>query len=183
VIDLEVFMGDNKIYLDREGYQEYLRELEKIKKELQENSFNKSSSYVDAVGDGWHDNFAFEESKRKELGIIRKLEEKLIGLSRIVILEKEDSNENVNIGDLVKLKIHYDLDDVEENIFRLIGGTLPDISAEIIEITLNSPIGTAIFKKKIGEKTFYMQERKKIDIEIISKIKSIDIVEEKIKTK
>ena len=58
-----------------------------VKSSLNNNSKEKSQSYVDAVGDGWHDNFAFEEFKREEFKIMSKLKEKISGLSRIVMKE------------------------------------------------------------------------------------------------
>ena len=57
----------DKIYLDQEGYKNYLKEIEVIKEKIQKNSID-ISEYIgdDAYGDGWHDNFAYEQAIKKE---------------------------------------------------------------------------------------------------------------------
>ena len=63
----------SKIYLDKLGYENYLKSLEDIKKEIDENA-KLMSLYVndDAYGDGWHDNFAYEETMHKEAELFQK---------------------------------------------------------------------------------------------------------------
>ena len=61
---------DDKIYLDRAGYEQYLQEIEEIREKLNNNGKIKSEAYAGAVGDGWHDNFEFEDAKREEFKIM-----------------------------------------------------------------------------------------------------------------
>ena len=68
----------------------------------------------------------------------------------------------INIGDVLKLEIKYDFDDSEITIIRLTGKYLPDTNANIQEISLNSPIGRAIYMKNIYDKNiYYMINNKK----------------------
>ena len=63
----------SKIYLDRKGYENYLKSLEDIKKEIDDNA-KLMSLYAseDTYGDGWHDNFAYEEAMHKEQELFSK---------------------------------------------------------------------------------------------------------------
>lgn len=51
-----------EILVDSDGRCQYYEELEKLKNLSLINSSVGSESYTSSVGDGWHDNFAFEES-------------------------------------------------------------------------------------------------------------------------
>ena len=67
-------MKDEKIYLTKSGYEQFLSELQKLRDSLSNNGKGKSDAYVNAVGDGWHDNFEFEQAKREELRIIADID-------------------------------------------------------------------------------------------------------------
>ena len=45
-------------------------------------------------------------------------------------------------------------DDMEEMTFKLVGAS-GDFNAEIQEISINSPLGSAVYKKKIGDTCSY----------------------------
>ena len=50
---------------------------------------------------------------------------------------------------------------------------MPDTNANIQEISLNSPIGRAIYMKNIyDENIYYMINNKKIEIKVIEKLES-----------
>ena len=48
-----------EIFVDENGYNQFLEELEKLKQQSLLVSSTGSKAYQDAIGDGWHDNFAF----------------------------------------------------------------------------------------------------------------------------
>ena len=56
----------DKIYVSKEGLQEFLEELEKKRKFLEKNLQFQGEAIRNAPGDGWHDNFAFEEAIQEE---------------------------------------------------------------------------------------------------------------------
>ena len=70
-----------KIYLNHEGVAQFETILEKKKQELLLNSNASSQSIQNAVGDGWHDNFEPEESRRDEYKISHAIE-KLLKVSQ-----------------------------------------------------------------------------------------------------
>lgn len=162
---------EEKVYLDKAGYEQYLAEIEKLKEDLKQNSFNKSSAHESAVGDGWHDNYAFEEAKRQELMIIGSLEAKLKGLSRIVIIEKSGDEDLIDLGDVVTVKMTYAPDDSEDFTFKLVGSHAPAYDGEVREISVNSPLGKSVYQKRVGTNSEYEVNSKKIGISILDRQK------------
>ena len=83
---------------------------------------------------------------------------------------KEEPN-IINIGDTLKVKIIYSEDDIEEITIKLTGNFIPSTDSNIQEITLNSPLGQALYLKDINDKHInYTVNNNKIKIEIIEKI-------------
>ena len=133
-----------EILVDDEGRCQYYEELEKLKNLSLINSSVGSESYTSSVGDGWHDNFAFEESMRESVKI-------------------------ASIGDILTVLVIYDEDDKEEYTIKLTGKYLPNTDSLINEISLNSPIGRCIYLKNIYDDIYYYVNDKRIDIKVIKK--------------
>ena len=152
----------SKIYLDKVGYENYLKSLEDIKKEIDENA-KLMSLYVsdDAYGDGWHDNFAYEETMRKEAELFQKYNKKKSMLKDIVIIDKE-SNGTVSLNMKVEL-LFIDDEIVEEYIIT------GDINSNIDDnsITINSPLGSAIYGKRVGDRVTYKVGDNTYNVEIL----------------
>ena len=160
-----------KLYLDKEGYEQYLKEIDKLKKDLKRNSLNKSSAHQDAVGDGWHDNAEFEEAKRKELMIIASIEEKIKGLSRIVIIKKSKRKDVIDLGDVLTVKMFFSEDEIEDLTFKLVGFPTPKTDDLIKEVSVNSPLGKAVYQKKVGDNFKYEVRGNIITVSILEKHK------------
>ena len=170
-------MTKDKIYLTQEGYNQYVQEIDELHSKLSSSSRDKSDSYRSAVGDGWHDNFAFESAKREELTIIKQLEEKISGLGRIVIIDNELSENDldvVQIGDVIQLVVNTATGKSIEQIIKLIGSE--NIKADVYpkEISINSPLGNAIYGKQVGEEVSYKVNTKELSALIKSKINEKD---------
>lgn len=153
---------NNKIYLDEEGYKEYLKEIEDLKQEFNNKAKGGTEAAEAAVGDGWHDNFDFEEAKKFEYSLSYKLKEKIANLKNIVIL-KNKSNKCININDYISLTLIYDDDDQEKIIIKLIGAPNPNLNEEYQEITLNSPLGKELLNKDKNYKGSYFVNNKEIN--------------------
>lgn len=143
-------MREDKIYVDEAGYQAYLAEIEGLKEKLNQNNKNKASAYNSAVGDGWHDNFDFEEAKREELKIVGLIQKRLDDLKNVVILE-EVPESVIKIGDIVTVRLSM-TNEEEEFDFKLVG-SLNTKNED--EIAINSPMGRAVYKKSVGDKVSY----------------------------
>ena len=115
-----------EILVDENGYKQFFEELKRLEDLSRSNSALGSEVYKDAVGDGWHDNFAFEESMRESRAIAE--------------------------------------------VITLTGNYIPNTTNEINEISLNSPLGKALFKAKIGTSTSYFVGNSEIFITILEKL-------------
>lgn len=161
-----------EILVDENGYKQFFEELEKLQKLFANNATGGSEAYKDAVGDGWHDNFAFEDAMRQSRTIAVRIDNMLADKNRLKMVKKVKFNKNIiDVGDIVKLKISYSDSDVEELIVKLTGKYLHNQDVEIQEVSLNSPIGKAIYKKGINDDVFYDSHNGKIKIEIIEIVK------------
>lgn len=67
-------MLEDKIYLSKSGYNQYLEEINKLKEKLNQNNLSKRQAYEEAPGDGWHDNFTFEDIVRQEDNLLAQIE-------------------------------------------------------------------------------------------------------------
>ena len=166
---------DNKIYfVSQAGYDLFLEELDNLKSSLNRNGKEKSESFASAIGDGWHDNFAFEQSMIEDQNIATKINCLLAKKKFIKIIPIENSKkEFVNIGDILALEIKYEKDDIENLKVKLTGNYFSKTNVEngIQEITLNSPLGKALYKKNINDKNInYFVQNKKVEIKVIEKI-------------
>jgi len=137
----------DKIYLDQEGYENYLKELDEIREKIRKNN-SDISEYMsdDAYGDGWHDNFAYEQAIKKESSLLYELNKKKRGLAKIEIIERNSGSNKVEIGSVVTVKI-----DDEEETYKLSGNTVSNLDSGIFEITLNSKLGKSIYHKRVGD--------------------------------
>ena len=152
----------SKIYLDKVGYENYLKSLEDIKKEIDANAkLMRLYASDDAYGDGWQDNFAYEETMKREAELFQKYNKKKSMLKDIVIVDKE-SNGTVSLNMKVEL-LFIDDDSVEEYIIT------GDINSNIDDnsITINSPLGSAIYGKKVGDKVSYKVGDNTYNVEIL----------------
>lgn len=172
ILDEVDFMKE--ILVDENGYNQFLEELEKLKQQSLLISSAGSEAYQDAVGDGWHDNFAFEESMRQSRNIATRIENMLKTKQYLKVIKRETKGNNIiNIGDVLKVKIFYSDDDIEDAIIKLTGNFIPIIENEndIQEITLNSPLGKALYLKNIKDNNInYDVNDNKIKITVIEKI-------------
>lgn len=169
---LDEKINKEKIYVDKDGYEKMQEELQELKNKYLKNSLEKGEAYDGAAGDGWHDNFAFDEANRQEhmlLGQIKELEERLIN-TIIVDSNKQQDESIIDINSKVLLSMNYGDDDIEELKIKLIASTPNQSIQELTEVSINSPLGKAIYGKHIGEKAEYSVNNINIKVEILKKI-------------
>jgi transcription elongation GreA/GreB family factor len=154
-----------KLFVSQEGYEEYCRELRRLKDNLTKNAREGSEAYTDAVGDGWHDNFAFEQTMRKEKQITNSIEKMIQEGKKLTIINRHNKKDYIDIGDSIKIKFIYSDNDTEIETYKLTGNYFSNDQ----EITLNSPLGEAIYNKKIGSFITYKVNNTEIKIQIMEK--------------
>ena len=160
------------VLVDTEGFNQYYEELNRLKDLSLSIASIGSESYADAVGDGWHDNFAFEDTMRESRKIASRINKMLEDEKYLKIVDrKRTSDDIIDIGDILKIKVIYDIDDIEEYTIKLTGKYMIDNNAKIKEVSLNSPIGRSIYLKNINDNDIgYYVNDKKIGIKIIKRI-------------
>ena len=160
------------VLVDTDGFNQYYEELNRLKDISLSIASIGSESYADAVGDGWHDNFAFEDTMRESRKIASRINKMLEDEKYLKIVDKKSNSDDIiDIGDIIKIKVIYDIDDIEEYTIKLTGKYMIDNNAKIKEVSLNSPIGRSIYLKNINDNDIlYYVNDKKISIKIINKI-------------
>ena len=164
--------NNNVLYMSEQGYQELLNEIEDIKKRIVENNKGRKAAFDAGAGDGW-DSPEFEEIERVDNLLTGELRLKQEQLQRVVIVEKHYDIDSIDIGDIVNSNLIYAPDDVEEFDFKLVaykGNTRSNIT----EVSINSPLGKAVYQKKVGETVSYSVNGNEIFVEIKSKNLGID---------
>lgn len=163
-------MLEDKIYLTADGYKQYCEEIGKIEAELLKNTDYKVQAISEAPGDGWHDNFAYEDACRNESMLQKRLEQLLKQKGKIELIDSKVSDQSlVNIGDVIKLEFMYDDGDSEMEEVRLTGNWKVSLDDLRQEISLNSPLGRAIYLQKLGSIVSYSVNGKNICVHILDK--------------
>lgn len=159
------------ILVDTDGFNQYYEELNRLKDLSLSIASIGSESYADAVGDGWHDNFAFEDTMRESRKIASRIDKMIEDEKYLKIVDKKRTSDDIiDIGDILMIKVIYDIDDIEEYTIKLTGKYMIDNDAKIKEVSLNSPIGRSIYLKSINDNDIgYYVNDKKISIKIIRK--------------
>ena len=140
------------VLVDTDGFNQYYEELNRLKDISLSIASIGSESYADAVGDGWHDNFAFEDTIRESRKNASRINKMLEDEKYLKIVDKKSNSDDIiDIGDIIKIKVIYDIDDIEEYTIKLTGKYMIDNNAKIKEVS-----GTGNNVYKIADK-FYVQ--------------------------
>ena len=159
-----------EILVDRNGYEQFLSILNELKSSLENIASGSAEVCRDAVGDGWHDNFAYDELMRDERKVSAKLKKMLLDGRNIKIIKDVKSNaDTINIGDTLKVEVIYAEDDIEVFEVKLTGKYLPDSESSIQEISLNSQMGRALYLKNVHNKILYKIHDEEVEIKVLEK--------------
>lgn len=151
------------IYVTQEGFEQYLKALQDAKEAYAALLKTRVDYGRNSVED--YKTSAYDLEANNLLYNIRSLSE---SISNMKIISDENAEEStVNMGDVVTIQFVGD-DDVRK--VQIVGGA-PDIGRDdgIVSITINSPMGNAIYKKKIGEVVSYKVRNNEFTAIIISK--------------
>lgn len=162
---------EEKIYVNKKGYQQMQKEIEDLKKELHEVRMIKSEAVKQCSG-GTVDNFDFEEAKRNEELILGRIRKAYDRLNNIEIVERIEDEEVIDIDDIFSLE--FEGEDTPE-MFKLVGVTDNMMQDGYMEITINSPLGKAVYKKRLGEDISYEVNGNTFNATIIAKLLKEDV--------
>ena len=159
-----------EILVDRNGYEQFLSILSELKERLENIESGAAEVCRDAVGDGWHDNFAYDELMRDEIKVTAKLKKMLLDGRNIKVIEEvKASADMINIGDVLKVEVIYAEDDIEIFEVKLTGKYFPDSESPIQEISLNSQMGRALYLKNVHNKILYKIHDEEVEIKVLEK--------------
>lgn len=163
---------DNRIYLDQNGYEEYLGEINTLQQKLVQLSSERLNITRNDLRED--ESFELEEIKMKEAEVENQLIKQIEGLSRIIIIDKKIDDELIDINDIVTVNMQFVDEEPEEMMFKLVASNNPDIKAELTEISINSPLGQSVYQKRVGEQTSYKVKENTIHIDILAKTKNLE---------
>lgn len=107
--------------------------------------------------------------EKKKVYLLDELNLQREKLRRAVITEQELDPNRIEIGDIVTTDMIYGPQDSEEYTFKLVI-TDGQTNLEIPEISINSPLGSSVYHKRIGEKVSYQVGKANIMTYIKSKV-------------
>ncbi len=175
---------NEKIYIDSEGYKSLLAEIEELNRKLALNGVEKGEAYSGSAGDGWHDNFAFDEANMQERIILGQLRDLYDKKNRVVIIDKQEEEDIIDFNDIVTVNMIFGPDDSEEVQFKLVGylGSNGD-NLDIDKVSINSPLGKAVYHKRVGDRTNYKVGNNNFTVDILSRVLEEDYVNTMKKTR
>src|SRR2546423_4099294 len=136
---MQIVSAEEKAAMERKR-----EELYKVKIDVQER-IRKAA----ALGD-LSENAEYHFAKEENRSIQRQLAELEMKIRHVAVVATENVPEDmVFLGHTVKL---LDLDDDSEQLVRLVGeATPPDANSDILPVSVNSPMGDALMKARVGE--------------------------------
>jgi transcription elongation GreA/GreB family factor len=158
------------INVSKEGYEQFLEKKKEAEAKRTSNLKDLSSSCNDYVGDGWHDNPLYDDAMIKSRMHDYEISKLLKQEKMLKIIDDDFDEKLVNIGDTIEVEFMYSDGKTEKEIIKVTGMYSPNLNSEILEITLNSPIGKCLYKAKIGETYICNENEKKIKVNIIRRV-------------
>lgn len=156
-------------YLSQYGLKQLNEEIKQAKEKSKEILKKKAEAFSGDTN-SWHDNAAFDEAVRLEYNINADIENLINIRNNAIIVGKHYNADMVDIDDTVYISLNNQPFRV-----KLTGNYLLSIDDEeedLISTTLNSPIGSTIYKRKVGEKLSYAVDKRVFNVTINDIVKS-----------
>lgn len=159
------------IKMTRKGFEELIKELNSKKDERDSLKKAKAIIIKNTPEIDYDENCGLHEVERQislANSAIKDLNELIKNV--IIIEELEMDSDSINIGDTIDANFTFAPDDEEEMRIKLVGGqarTLHD------EVSIASPVGKAIYGRKIGETVYYDANNKSknnVKVRILRKV-------------
>jgi len=84
------------------------------------------------------------------------------------VVNRQNNDNIVEIGDILRLKLIFSDDDIEEIVGKLVGNASVSADSRYEEVSVYGPVGSAIYGKNIGD-TIFVKE-KSFCVEIMEKL-------------
>ena len=158
-----------KLKMTKEGLESQYEKLSKLEHEAQELDKAMTKSCQNSSGDGPHDNAEFEDLLRQANMKAREIRTLRQEIGNVEVIENLFLGEDfINIDDIVDANFIFGPEDEEEMTVQLVGGIGNSLKNQI---SVNSPLGKAIYGKKIGDNVSYIVNQNKIEVNLLRKVK------------
>ena len=174
--------NNQKIYLDEAGFEEYLKEINELEKRLSQIKKDKNNAGRGKTHDGYNDNFDREQATRDQDRLSTLIDQRKANIRNIVVISKRSEDGLVDIGDYVYVEVSLNENETQGKLIKLTGALMPKTASEVHELTINSPIGKAIYKKSVGSEVEYTVNGRIIKAVVKGRAKSLDELIDKKKT-
>lgn len=157
-----------KYYLDEAGFRAFEERISALETEYTSLIANKRED-AKAVQTEKYITLEIRDIARRELQILEEIKNLRAKRNQIELITKHNDETRTDIGDVLLIEIMYAPDDVEEEKITLVG-TLESSLDKPDEVSINSPLGRAIFGLELGSFSSYMVGDNKIGVHIIKKL-------------
>ena len=152
---MQIVSAEEKAQLEKKRQELYEAQIdvqERIRKAAALGDLSENAEY----------HFAKEENRNSQ----RQLAELEAKIKNLAVVSNDAVPEDmVYLGHTVKL---LDLDDDSEQLVKLVGeATPPDASSDILPVSVNSPMGEALMKARVGEKVKVKAPRGTMEFKIL----------------
>ena len=161
-------MEENIYYLDVVGYKDYLQRISALEEELKSFLATRSTEAKDILLDEHYSSATSCDLVRREKLILDNLQDLRKKRDRIKIIEKHGEDTRVDIGDRLLLEIMFPSHDVEEMETELTATIGTSHSKD--KVSINSPLGRALYKQVIGGIYTYQVGERKMAVHIKQKM-------------
>lgn len=155
----------DSIYLDDEGLKLYKESINNLIK-----SVDRVNDEISKLrNDLKHDNIdKINELYELRDQMIRKIEDKRNTLTLVKLIEKENNENILNLGDYATIELDFGDNDKETCLIKLV--SVESYTENGMEcVSINSPLGRALYRKNVGEKTYYMVNNNKVNVTLLKK--------------
>lgn len=142
-----------KILLSKEGLEEYKASLQEL--------IEKLGALYEKVSKGL---YSMEDIADEEAKLLKKISERREMISRVEIVESHNRDEYVDINEIVTVEFSQD----DSYTFTLVAGKA---NSEEDEISINSPLGRAVYNRKVNDTCIYLVGKNEIKV-VITNIES-----------
>ena len=111
-----------------------------------------------------------EDAVREERRISNELQKMILDKEKLKIIHENSNKKNiVYLESVLLIRFFYVQEEYEDEWIKITGKYFPNLNSPIKEITINSPLGKALYLKKIGSKVKYVANQKDLQVEILEK--------------
>jgi len=161
-------MKEKIYYLNAAGYNDYLQRIGALEEELKHFLAARSIEAKDILLDEHYSSATSSDLVRREKFILDNLQDLRKKGEQIEIIEKHGDDTRVDIGDRLSLEIMFPSHDVEEMETELTATIGTSHSKD--KVSINSPLGRALYKQVIGGIYTYQVGERKMAVHIKQKM-------------